>query len=43
MYWALIVLAHVAFVQLLILAFRKPASVVMAGGGTENILDDVVL
>ncbi|HLX67119.1 MAG TPA: hypothetical protein VKR41_08990 [Puia sp.] len=43
MYWGLIVLAHAAFVQVLILAFRKPEPVRKEGGGMENILDDVIL
>jgi hypothetical protein len=44
MFWGLVILAHAAFVQALILAFRKPKPVVKeGGGGTENILDDVVL
>jgi hypothetical protein len=36
-------LAHAAFLQVLILAFRKDKPVGKEGGGTENILDDVVL
>ena len=43
MYWGLIVLAHAAFVQVLVLAFRKPEPVRKEGGGRENILDDVIL
>ena len=43
MYWALIVLAHAAFVQVLVLAFRKPDPVTKEGGGAGNILDDVIL
>jgi|GEM_PF-5367959 hypothetical protein len=42
-YWSLIFLAHVALVQVLILAFRKPEPVKKEGGGSENILDDVIL
>jgi hypothetical protein len=43
MYWALIVLAHAAFVQVLILAFRKREGMKKEEGGTKNILDDVIL
>ncbi len=43
MYWALVLLAHAAFVQVLILAYRKPEPVKSEGGGAENILDDVIL
>jgi hypothetical protein len=42
-YWALVLLAHAAFLQVLILAFRKPEPVKSEGGGAENILDDVIL
>jgi|HubBroStandDraft_1064217.scaffolds.fasta_scaffold58469_2 hypothetical protein len=42
-FWALVILAHAAFVQVLILVFRKPKAVRKEGGGTENILDDVIL
>jgi hypothetical protein len=42
-FWALVILAHAAFLQVLILAFRKDKPVGKEGGGTENILDDVVL
>jgi hypothetical protein len=42
-YWALVLLAHAAFLQVLILAFRKPEPVKKEAGGTENILDDVIV
>jgi hypothetical protein len=43
MYWSLIVLAHAAFAQVLMLAFRKPEPMKKEGAGSENILDDVIL
>ena len=43
MFWALIILAHAALVQVLILAFRKPGPTAKEKDGQENILDDVVL
>ncbi len=42
-YGSLVILAHVAFVQVLILAFRKAKPTIGDGGSTENLLDDVVL
>lgn len=42
-FWALVLLAHGAFAQVLILAFRKPEPIKKEGSGTENILDDVIL
>jgi hypothetical protein len=42
-FWALVLLAHAAFVQVLILAYRKSEPVKNEGGGAENILDDVIL
>ena len=42
-FWALVLLAHAAFVQVLILAYRKSEPVKSEGGGAGNILDDVIL
>jgi hypothetical protein len=42
-YWALVLLAHAAFVQVLILPYRKSEPVKSEGGGAGNILDDVIL
>jgi hypothetical protein len=42
-YGSLVILAHVAFVQVLILAFRKAKPKMGDGGSSENLLDDVVL
>jgi len=42
-YWALVLLAHAVFLQVLILAFRKPDLMTKEGDGAGNILDDVIL
>lgn len=42
-FWALVILSHVAFIQVLILAFRKQPPVRKPGEQSENLLDDVVL
>jgi hypothetical protein len=42
-FWALLVVSHVAFIQVLILAFRKEPPLRKTGEESENLLDDVVL
>jgi hypothetical protein len=42
-FWALVIVSHVAFIQVLILALRKEPPLKMPGGESENLLDDVVL
>jgi hypothetical protein len=42
-FWALLVVSHVAFIQVLMLAFRKEPPSKTSRGESENLLDDVVL
>ena len=42
-FWALVILAHLAFVAMLANCLRKPELVATKGDGRENILDDVIL
>lgn len=42
-FWALVAVSHVAFTQMLILAFRKETPLKRPGEESENLLDDVIL
>ena len=42
-FWALVAVSHIAFLQVLILAFRKEPPAKNAAGDSENLLDDVLL
>jgi hypothetical protein len=42
-FWALVAVSHVAFVQVLVLAFRREPPLKRPGEESENLLDDVVL
>lgn len=42
-FWALVAISHIAFVQVLALALRKEPPVRKTDGESENLLDDVVL
>jgi hypothetical protein len=42
-FWALVIVSHIAFVQMLVLAYRKEPPLRKVDGESENLLDDVVL